>query len=152
MTTKTADSVAQLRRKRDNLIEEETRLRAEGEQARLRGQDTGQIGRRLAEIGSELPGINADMDDRQREAGQEQARALAIDREFQAQVRAFLAWAEPLITFDAAIKARRATGTAIPPLPTVGKGFTQPEGLARLAAEARAYLAELRRKGAIEGV
>jgi hypothetical protein len=128
-------TLAGLAKHRTDLGEEAKRLRAEGDKRRLQNQPVTEIAARLQAIDAELKAVNFDYKIARHEHGKDLAKQLAADREFQAALEVLV----PLIRLADAIDAKRGGGVTMPPLPGT---------LARIAAEASAYLEVLTRIGA----
>ena len=129
-----------LQRRQQDLLHEQADLMARGEADRLRGGMTGTISTRLEAIGDELGGVLIELHEVERENGAEAVRQMGRDSEYQAALAAAVAVLQPLIALVDVTARRRGSGAALPVLPAT---------LTQLVAEARGYLAALRRLGVL---
>ena len=139
MTT-AAKELEGLSKRRADLVDEAERLREEGGRLRLQNQPTDQISKRLSEIEGELPAANVDYKEARRAHGQELARKLATDAQFQVTLGAALDVLMPLVDLSDAISAQRGQGVALDVLP---------RPLVELVAATQGYVEYLHRIGAL---
>ena len=132
----------ELSKRRQDLVQESTTLRREGDARRLTGSSLSEIKTRSEAVEAELVAVNLDFKAARRQAAQEAAAKLQTDKAFQAQVAEAQKMIGPMAALAQATFTLRGDGVVA--LPAV------PVPIASLLAAFEGWMRELARVGAKE--